>query len=117
MLHNVKSSHKGAVGTGQIELPDDLDSLIDAFDEKLVFVHAIRSIVTSYRNWIASQVRAEKTQEEIDEASSVWKPVAEPVRAKKSKTEKAKALLSKMSDDERQEALAELQNMLLGDDE
>lgn len=86
----------------------DLRTLTENFGEQEVFDHAKRSFVVSLQSFIRSQIDAGKSDVEIQDACSEWRPGQK--RITRSPQERVADLMSKMSPAEREALLAQYLN-------
>lgn len=87
---------------------EDLAGLVQNFDEDVIFNHAKRSFVISLQAYVRAQIESGKSQEEIQEAVSEWKPGQR--RQTKTPAEKIQDLLAKLSPADREAFLQNMQN-------
>ena len=102
--HADKPGHSASVEYPALDAAD-LATLVSSFGDDAVFNHAKRSFIVSLQSFIRSQIEADKTPEEIQEAINDWKPGQK--RPGKSPQERAQELLAKMTPEERQRLLQE----------
>lgn len=97
-------------GQHSIEFDYDLgESLADAvkkFGEDIVFSHVIRSLIIAAQGAARGMMKSGKTKDEIDAAMQTWKP-GEP-RQVKSKEDRMRDLIAKMSPEELEALQTEL---------
>ena len=81
------------------EFGTDLASTTALFGEEIVFNHAIGALKVAFQGWLRSQLDQDKTDEQIAEAATNWKPG----QRKQGKTpqEKLRDQLNAMSPEER----------------
>ena len=78
---------------------DTVEELVENFGEDIIFQHARGSLTVSLQSYIRSQIDAEKSDEEIQDAADQWRPGQR--RKAKSKADKVLEELSNMSEEER----------------
>lgn len=103
-------------GAAAIEFEYDFgDSLSDAvtkFGEDVLWAYAKRSLVIASQGYVRGLMKSGKSKEEILAAIAAWKP-GEP-RQVKSKEERIRALLDKMSPEDRARLREELKAEVAG---
>ena len=86
----------------------DLDAKIAAWGAEVVDVLAERAAVVALRNQLTNYIRQEKTDEEVAELMKTWTPPLGPIRAKKTKLQKATEAAKDMDKDQLAELMKEL---------
>lgn len=85
---------------------DNLAQAVELFGEEVVFTRYKAAAVIDLQALMRNMIRAQKTEDEIGEAVSEWKPGVRQLKGK-SKEERARELLGKLSAEERAAILAE----------
>lgn len=88
------------------EFGDSLEKMIELFGKEIVTSYALRGLTIAAQGAARGLIRGGKSGAEIVEAMKTWKP-GEP-RVTKSPEEKVKALLDRMSPEDRKRLAAEL---------
>ncbi len=94
-------------GSVPFDFGKDLDELIEIFDmdRELIYYHAVSSLRVGLQNWIRGSLAQGATQEKMLEDVKKWDPPTGKPRGK-SKIDRVKELLSKLSPEEREAILA-----------
>ena len=85
---------------------DNLDEAVSVYGEEVVFSRYKAAAVIDLQAYMRNQIRAEKSEAEIRTAVSEWKPGVKQSSGK-SKEERAREILGKLSAEERAAILAE----------
>ena len=101
-----KDTKSGKSAVVEYDIPDDLSGLVEIFGEDVVVARCRAAFVIDIQSIIRSNLKAEKTEDEVATAVAEWKP---GVRAAgKSKSEKIMDQFKDLSDDAKKELLASL---------
>lgn len=93
----------------EYDFGDTLAEAVEKFGEEVVFTRYKAAAVIDLQALMRNMIRAQKSEDEIREAVSEWKPGVRQLKGK-SKEERARELLGKLSAEERAAILAEFQS-------
>lgn len=96
---------KGEVSVNY-DIGDNIQELSDQFGEEVVYSRARQSIIIAIQSFLRTQIEAEKTPAEIQEAVAEWKPgVRKPA---KTPEDRAREAFAAMSPEQRKAFLSDL---------
>lgn len=90
---------------------ENIEQMTSKFNPEVVFNNALSAMVINLQALIRRGIKAGKTDAQIAEAASAWKPDVRQISGK-STMEKTVDLFSKLSADEKKAAVAQLKELL-----
>lgn len=101
-----KRKKTGAEQTVEIEIPDTIQAMVEAWSEETVYSHVKGSIIVAVQGFMRGQLDRGKSPEEVTKSTQEWKPGQR--KPGKSPQEKFRDLFGKLSPQERASMLKEL---------
>ena len=115
MVEVTAKTEEGAEVTFNYEFGDSLEAAIEIFGKDIVWSYALRGLTIASQGHARSMIRAGKTADEIKTALETWKPGMP--RISRSPEEKIKALLDKLTPEERDNLALEIRASREDEDE
>ena len=100
-----KGERKGEVITINYDLPQTVDEALQRYGEEVVFSRFQSSLVIDIQSAMRTKIRKGLNQDEIQAEMEKWEPQVKAVG--RTKEEKVRDLLSKLTPEERAELLSE----------
>lgn len=112
MRVTARDGKEGRAASAEVNIGETLDDAIKLVGEDVLYSNYKQKAVVAAQAKMRGMIRAGKSDEEITEAMSTWRPGAGPARSSTSLVEKATAAFDKMTPDQKEEYLAKIREAL-----